>query len=69
MGEHLVGDGPGLGRGGASDHVETDPEAQLPTLVGGQLAHPVEALGHHRRRLAPGQVDVDVTCGDLLGCW
>ena len=42
------------------------PKRRRAPLLGGELAHPGEARGEQIRRLAPGEVDVDVAGGDDL---
>ena len=66
-GEEGRGGRPGLVGGRSGDDVEPDPEAQRPAVGGRLVPHPVDPLGDHRRRLAPGEVHVDAGGGDLLG--
>src|SRR5690606_41928538 len=43
------------------------PEAHGPAMLGGAGAHVGDLLGHRGRRLAPGQVGVDVLGGQVMG--
>ena len=56
---------PGLLGGVARDHVQPDREAKLAVELGPALADPRELLGHPSRRLAPGQIHVGLSSGNL----
>lgn len=47
--------------------MEADAEPHGAPVVGGELAHAFDAVGDHRRRFAPRQVDVGAGGGDHLG--
>jgi hypothetical protein len=66
--EQPFGLGPRLGRRVAADHVQPDAEPQRPARLGGLLPDPGQLLGDLGRRLAPGQVDLDVPGRDRTGC-
>ncbi len=51
----------------AADQVDADPEAQLSAMLGRLRTQRCDARLHHRRSLAPSQVDVGVFGGDALG--
>jgi hypothetical protein len=57
VGLHVVEEPPGLRPGlllgVTGDQLEPDPEAELASVLLGQVAHLLEALGDHVRRLAP----------------
>ena len=67
--EHSLGDRPCVGESVPADDVETDSEREMPTGPVCQLAHVVDALGNLARRLTPGEIDIGVTGGNLLGRW
>ena len=65
--DQAIGGLPGFLAGLADDHVQADPEAHLAALAGGLLAYLGDLLGNRRRRLAPGQVQLDLLGGEVLG--
>jgi hypothetical protein len=61
-----IGLAPGVGRALAHDDMETDAEAELAAARGCQLAHFLDLGPDIGRRLAPGQIDIDMVGRDLL---
>ena len=62
-----IGGGPRLFFGFADNHVQTNPVLQRTAPGGGALAHHSQLFGHQRRRLAPGQVGINLIGGDVDG--
>ncbi|MNY17064.1 hypothetical protein D3C86_1503620 [compost metagenome] len=67
MADQPLGGGPGLIVGFAHDHVQADAELHRAAMLGGARAHVGDLLRHRLRRLAPGQVQLDLLGGQLVG--
>ena len=58
---------PSFGAAIARNHVEADAEAELAAPVRDELAHVLKGSRTASRGLPPGEVDVGLAGGDLLG--
>ncbi len=64
--DQVLGGGPGGILGLAHDHVQADAELDRAAMLRGAGAHIGHLLRHVRRRLAPGQVGIDLLARQLV---